>query len=104
MTARQLRSRGPKFAPGISLVNMDAAAKVLKDLDYHGPVTLSYDDTELEKALSVYETSEGFLQVIGKAGGPIDIAQSSNLDDVFADATIVKASKVCARLSTASDA
>lgn len=100
MSTRQLRSKAPKFEPGISPVNMDAAAKMLKDLSYNGPVTLSYDDTELEKALSVYEKSEEFIQVIGKVGEPMDVCRTANLDAVFADATIVKASKVCARLST----
>jgi hypothetical protein len=33
----------------------------------------SYDDTELEQALSIYERPEGFFQIIGNIGEPITI-------------------------------
>lgn len=80
-------------------VNIDAAAKVLEDLQYHGPVTLSYDDTELEKALSVYEHSKGFLQVVGGVNVPIQVNMDDDLDKIFGDPNIIKALKVCSFLS-----
>lgn len=92
---RRIHAREPKFLPGIDASNFDVAAKVLEDLDYHGPTTLSYDDTELEKALSVYETSKGCLQVIGHAGGPIPVAAEDDLDTLFVNTNLCKASKVC---------
>lgn len=100
---RRIRARAPKFLPGIHASNFDAAAKVLEDLDYHGPVTLSYDDTELEKALSVYENSKGFLQVIGHAGEPIPVAAEDDLDAVFTNANLRKASKVCYTYNSVND-
>ena len=96
---RRVRSRAPKFSPGIVAANIDAAVRVLQDLNYHGPVTLSYDDTELEKALSVYEDSNGSLQVVGGANGPITVNRDDDLDVVFSNPNIIKASKVCTQLS-----
>lgn len=72
---------------------------MLESLQYHGPVTLSYDDTELEKALSVYEHSKGFLQVVGGANGPIQVNKHDDLDKIFGDPNIIKASKVRTVLS-----
>ncbi|KZP05037.1 hypothetical protein FIBSPDRAFT_903813 [Athelia psychrophila] len=92
-TLRHIRSQAPNFAPGIVAVNIDAAAKVLEDLQYHGPVTLSYDDTELEKALSVYEHSKGFLQVVGGVNVPIQVNMDDDLDKIFGDPNIIKALK-----------
>jgi hypothetical protein len=84
----------PRFASGINPDNIRAASKFITDLKYNGPVVLSYDDTELEQALSVYERSEGFFQIIGNVGEPITIGPGGDLEAVFENAQIVKASKV----------
>jgi hypothetical protein len=63
-------------------------------LDYHGPLALSWDDTDLEKALCVYEKSKGFFSVIGNIGDPIIVAPTDDLESVFENANIAKANKV----------
>ncbi|KAF7967550.1 hypothetical protein HWV62_33948 [Athelia sp. TMB] len=90
---RHLRSRAPKFALGFNVANIDAVVKIIHDLQYHGPVTLSYDDTELEKALSVYEVSKEFLQVVGNVGEPLRVDREDDIDTLFT--TVEKASKLC---------
>lgn len=94
-----MRSRSPKFQPGINGENVAAVAKTLDQLSYHGPVGLSWDDTDLEEALSVFEKSQGFFQVIGNVGGPINVTPTDDLEAVFDDATIKKAGKVSSALS-----
>jgi hypothetical protein len=53
----------------------------------------SYDDTELEQALSIYERPEGFFQIIGNIGEPITIGPGGDLEAMFENVQIVKASK-----------
>ena len=70
-------------------------ASALQKLDYHGPLALSWDDTDLEQALCVYEKSTGFFQVIGQVGDTINVGPNDDLEQVYEDACLVKANKVC---------
>lgn len=82
---RALRARQPRFQPGFSDENIAAIAAYLKRLDYHGPLSLAWDDTDLEKALTVVQRSKEFCLILGTEGGPISVHNSDNLDDVLKD-------------------
>ena len=91
-----MRARSPRFQPGFSSLNISAAKGVLVKLEYHGPCTLSWDDTALEKALSIWQESKnGICAIIGGADGIVEVASEAKFDKLFAEATKNKAQKVC---------
>jgi hypothetical protein len=59
---------------------------------------LSWDDTDLEKALCVYEKSKGFFEVLGSVGDPITVAPMDDVESIFKNANITKATKVSYKL------
>ena len=75
----------PRFEGGLSHINVKRAAETLQRLQYHGPLALSWDDTDLEKALSVWQRSKSELVVLGLADGPITVRSEKEVDDMFAD-------------------
>ncbi|KAI0682050.1 hypothetical protein BC835DRAFT_1311693, partial [Cytidiella melzeri] len=92
---RQLRAKAPRFKPGISQANVAAAKAIINKLHYHGPVSLSWDDTALELALSIYqESKDGTCLILGGATGATQVESETELERVFADTCISKADKV----------
>lgn len=91
---RQARARLPRFAAGISVVNVKAAKAVLQKYNYTGPIALSWDDTELEPALSVYQESKESILVLGGINGPERFRTMDDVDVFFEKAQFNKADKV----------
>ncbi|KAJ3528013.1 hypothetical protein NMY22_g9566 [Coprinellus aureogranulatus] len=91
---RSWRTRKGPFRPGISPPNFVAAAQTLRSYDYAGPIALSWDDTELEPAISVYQESEGTCLIIGGTEGIIRVDEGMDLDAVFQQAQLKKATKL----------
>ncbi|KAF6742097.1 hypothetical protein DFP72DRAFT_1109656 [Ephemerocybe angulata] len=91
---RKLRAKRGKFQPGFSPLNIAAAAKTLADYDYHGPLALSWDDTELEPAISIFQESRDVCLVIGAAQGVIRVDTGDDLDKVFEQAQLDQATKL----------
>ncbi|KAF9236370.1 hypothetical protein BU15DRAFT_36788, partial [Melanogaster broomeanus] len=55
---QDLRSKQPLFEPGFSEKNIARAAETIRRLKYDGPLALSWDDTDLEKALATWKDSD----------------------------------------------
>ncbi|KAH7918146.1 hypothetical protein BV22DRAFT_1108436 [Leucogyrophana mollusca] len=89
-----LRARQPRFQPGISNVNIDWATKTLRELPYSGPLSLAWDNTDLEKALSVWQQSESAWAILGSVQGPIHVNTVDEVDKAFEEAQLEKAEKV----------
>ncbi|KAH7918497.1 hypothetical protein BV22DRAFT_1134542 [Leucogyrophana mollusca] len=89
-----LRARQPRFQPGISNVNIDWAAKTLRELPYSGPLSLAWDDTDLEKALPVWQQSESAWAILGSVQGPIHVNTVDEVDKAFEEARLEKAEKL----------
>ena len=92
---RQSHAKLPCFCPGFSTDNIAAVKAVLRKYDYNGPLGLSWDDTDLEPALSVYEESKTVFLVLGSADGPLQVSSHDEVDAVFNDVNIRLAEKVC---------
>ncbi|KAJ8094916.1 hypothetical protein PM082_010132 [Marasmius tenuissimus] len=93
-TSRQVRARLPWFAPDVTRENIAVAANTLAQYNYKGPVALSWDDTELEPVLEVYQRSKISVLVLG---GVDDAKQFRNLEAVdkyFGSGNLEKAEKV----------
>lgn len=74
---------------------MSIAKATLVALDYHGPLSLSWDDTALEPALAIYqESKDGICTILGAASGSIAVESESDLDAAFEDARKHQADKV----------
>jgi len=93
--SRTLRAKMPRFRPGISAHNVDLAAAVLKKYNYTGPFSLSWDDTELEPAISIYQESKSVCIVVGSVDGELRVESQDAIDRVFENAKLNKADKVC---------
>ncbi|KAJ6576331.1 hypothetical protein B0H10DRAFT_2236446 [Mycena sp. CBHHK59/15] len=91
---REKRAKMPKFLPDISAVNVARASEVLKKLDYSGPLSLAWDDTALEAALSVHQQSKDVCLILGSVDGAITVAENDDLDALFAKAQLRKADKL----------
>ncbi|KAH9933100.1 hypothetical protein B0H21DRAFT_835847 [Amylocystis lapponica] len=92
---RQRRARLPCFQPGISETNLGLACALLLKLDYHGPVAMSWDDTALEPAISIWQQSkDSACAILGSADGIIEVTEQDNLDAVFEDPKLAKADKL----------
>jgi hypothetical protein len=67
----------------------------LVDLNYNGPLGLSWDDTDMEKGLTVRQDSLGDAWlVLGALGDPIRITTPEEVDRLLQMANIEKADKV----------
>jgi hypothetical protein len=84
----------PRFEGGISLKNVAMAAEILKKLDFHGPLALSWDDTDLERSLSVWDEGHDVWVVLGGSDGPIRVTSAESVDALFDDSGLKKADKV----------
>lgn len=93
----------PRFEAGISSKNIAVAADTLKKLDYHGPLALSWDDTDLEQSLSVWDEGKDIWVLLGGTDGPIRVSSASAVDALFDDPTLKKADKVCTKPFTFDD-
>ncbi|KAJ6594796.1 hypothetical protein B0H19DRAFT_1284500 [Mycena capillaripes] len=91
---RQMRAKLPRFAPGISAINVIRAVEILVKLEYAGPLGLSCDDTALEQAISVYQETKDTCLILGCADGVIRVADDDNIDAVLAQAQLKKADKL----------
>ncbi|KAH9945584.1 hypothetical protein B0H21DRAFT_709290 [Amylocystis lapponica] len=96
---QQTRARLPRFQPGISETNLGLACAVLLKLGYRGPLALSWDDTALEPAISVWQQSkDSACAILGSINGVIQVDEGDNLDSVFEQAKLAKAEKASYRL------
>lgn len=93
-TIRKWRAKKTRFQPGFSPVNFAVAAETLRSYDYHGPLALSWDDTELEPAISVYKESERTCLLVGSTDGVIRVDADSDLDALFDQAKMKQATKL----------
>ena len=98
MIFRTLRAKLPRFEAGISKHNVEIACETLWKLDYCGPVALSWDDTALEQALSVWDEGGDTFTILGCSDGPIRVSSAAAVDAIFEDKSLAKADKVCLRL------
>ncbi|KIJ12266.1 hypothetical protein PAXINDRAFT_83149, partial [Paxillus involutus ATCC 200175] len=94
---RDLRFKQPLFEPGFSEKNIARAAETIRRLKYDGPLALSWDDTDLEKALATWKDSDGLWIVLGAAQGPMQVTSIEDVDHLIQDldAKIDLADKVC---------
>lgn len=92
--SRSLRAKLPRFQAGINAKNITMAADVLRKLDYRGPLALSWDDTDLEKSLSVWDEGNDIWTVLGGSDGPIQVTSAEAVDTLFDDPELKKADKV----------
>jgi len=81
----------PKFRPGLSA---SLAASVLKKYNYSGPVSLSWDDTDLEPAISVFQESKDICVVIGSTDGELRVESYDEIESVIKKARLYPAQKV----------
>lgn len=64
-------------------------------LRYDGPLALSWDDTALEPAISVWEESKaGACMILGSAAGVEEVSSAALFDEAFEKASEMKADKV----------
>ncbi|KAK7049023.1 hypothetical protein R3P38DRAFT_3175276 [Favolaschia claudopus] len=90
----QNRAKMPRFEPDISAANISRARDVVDKLNYQGPLALSWDDTSLEAALSVYQKTKEACIIVGSVDGPINVKENDDLDELFAKAQLRKSDKV----------
>ncbi|KAJ7780986.1 hypothetical protein B0H16DRAFT_1496749 [Mycena metata] len=91
---RAKRAKNPRFQPDLSAFNVATAAETLKRLKYHGPLSLSWDDTALEACISVYQESKEVCLIVGAADGAIRVTDKDDLDALFEAAKLRKADKL----------
>lgn len=94
MDIRKLRAKIPRFQPGISANNVALAAALIKKYEYHGPLALSWDDTELEPAISVFQQSKDVCVVIGSVDGELLVESYEDIERVHQNAQLSKSEKV----------
>jgi len=90
-----MRAKLPRFRPDICVENVKKLQETLKGYGYAGPVALSWDDTELEPALSVYQDGKDTVLVLGGVDGPLKVKSLVDYDGIVEKAKIVEADKVC---------
>ena len=74
--------------------NVLKAADILKKLDFHGPLALSWDDTDLEQSLSVWSEGNDNFDLLGGSNGPIRVTSVDAVESLFDDLKLKKADKV----------
>ena len=75
-----LRARQPLFQPGLSADNVKQAAETLSRLQYNGPLALSCDDTDLEKALATWQDANDAWLLLGAAKGIIQVTSMEEVE------------------------
>ena len=91
---RSIRAKMPKFRPGLSAHNISLAAAILKKYDYSGSIALSWDDTDLEPAISVFQESKDICVVIGSTDGELRVESYDEIEGVLERARLYPAQKV----------
>ncbi|KAF5332101.1 hypothetical protein D9611_008005 [Ephemerocybe angulata] len=91
---RRIRARGPRFQPGFSPENVAAVADLLEKYDYEGPLSLSWDDTELAPAVSIYQESKDVCVIIGGGDDVVRVGPGDDIDAVLSNAELTKATKL----------
>ncbi|KAI0067574.1 hypothetical protein BV25DRAFT_1876116 [Artomyces pyxidatus] len=91
---RTRRSHTPKFQAGISRTNIQRVAERLMLLDYRGPIALSWDDTDLEKALSVWQSAKSQWTVVGATQGVFTVKSLDEVDLLFENLQLDRAEKL----------
>jgi hypothetical protein len=84
----------PRFRPGLCAHNVSLAAAVLKKYDYSGPLALSWDDTDLEPAISIFQESKDTCVVIGSTDGELRVESYDEIEHVLEKARLHPAQKV----------
>jgi hypothetical protein len=69
--------------------------EVLRKLDFHGPIALSWDNTDLEQSMSVWDEGDDVWVILGGSDGPIRVTSAEAVDALFEDPELKKADKVC---------
>lgn len=85
---RKIRAKLPRFEAGFSYANVQRVVETLQQLDYHGPLALSWDDTDMEKALSIWQASQDSWVVLGAKDGMMLFNTLEDVDRVFDDDTV----------------
>lgn len=80
----------PRFQPGLSADNIALASALIKK---YGPLALSWDDTELEPAISVFQKSKDVCIVIGSVDGELLVQSYDDIGCVLQKAQLNKAEK-----------
>jgi len=85
----------PGFRPDICIENVNKLKDTLNGYGYDGPVGLSWDDTELEPSISVYQDGNNSVLVLGGVNGPLKVTSLLDYDKIVENANLVEADKVC---------
>ncbi|KAJ2915314.1 hypothetical protein MD484_g5089, partial [Candolleomyces efflorescens] len=91
---RKLRMKRPRFQPGFSASNVATIATTLAQYNYCGPVTLSWDDTDLEPAISIFQESKDISIIVGGSAGVVRVGPADDLDRLFERAQFNPATKL----------
>lgn len=91
---RKLRAKSSRFQPDFADVNFKNAAECIKELNFDGPTSVAWDDTDLEKARSIWQETKDAWLVIGGANGSIRVQSEEEIDAIFEQAGLENADKV----------
>jgi len=91
---RKIQAKMPCFQPGLSAENVVLAAALLKMYKYYGPLTLSWDDMDLEPVISVFQKSKDVCIIIGGVDGELLVQSYEDIGHVLQKAQLNKAEKV----------
>jgi len=83
MSTSALRAQQPSFQPGLSEDNVKRAAETLSHLRYNGPLALSCDDTDLEKALATWQDADDAWLLLGAARGTIRVTSMEEVESAL---------------------
>jgi len=83
MSTSALQAQQPSFQPGLSEDNVKHAAETLSRLRYNGPLALSCDDTDLEKALATWQDADDAWLLLGAARGTIRVTSMEEVESVL---------------------
>ncbi|TFY76153.1 hypothetical protein EWM64_g7859 [Hericium alpestre] len=97
---QQLRAKQPRFEPGISTSNIKRAVDNIQELGYEGPLVFSWDDTDLEKALTVFQAPEDQWLILGAIQGVISVSNVEGIDEALGEARLDMADKASTYFST----
>lgn len=89
-----MRSKDSRFQPDFADANFERAADCVKALNYTGPFSLAWDDTDIDKALSIWQETKKTWLIIGGVDGAIRVQSEAEIDSIFEKARLEKADKV----------
>ncbi|GLB36846.1 putative ulp1 protease family, C-terminal catalytic domain [Lyophyllum shimeji] len=91
---RKIRAKMPRIRPGISGYNVSLALDVIERLNYSGPIGLSWDDTDLEPAISIYQESKETCMVIGSVNEELCVKSHEDIQRILENARLKPADKL----------